>query len=539
MDSETTSTSQGTSTNLTNNSAADQQGTSAAAAGTSNGTVSRGQKRKQRKPKKLVKKKLENLTPDQRIDGLIRIKKRLIAKANHVDDEIFDLNSEEGIEKATVHLELRGRYLDEAVKMEREQRGEVVFDDSDVEDYSIEEALTTAPNPVIVYKCKLEPLNEKLTTFINQNDALLADYIMPEFDDVRRMLKEIREKGDCPLYDSPFYKHAVPKEGTQAFDDYVRKILGDVAEQIKIKRSQNLNKDLVEFSAKGRPAGVAVVEEEMPAAPEMGQPSRTTAQAIEALKTEGEIVQEKLVEEKETIEEVDDLSVINQQDDQSNDSDVVSEASSAGQAALGRNPAPDLGTSSSNQDTSGGLEHSGAEQLMNGNGGGQVAMQDDSDDIIALDSSSDSDVLGMTDEEEEDEEMGEEENEDHENEEEEEADEPSDNSSRPTMAEDRKLELVEANGHIQLVEANGHVEMVEQNREANATLENQKQGEGKQPNGEVVAASDEHVDAMEPEDTIATGESAISPPIALDMDNQGHKPVPPATTAEQEVICID
>jgi len=61
----------------------------------------------------------------------------LIAKANHVDDEIFDLNSEEGIEKATVHLELRGRYLDEAVKMEREQRGEVVFDDSDVEDYSM------------------------------------------------------------------------------------------------------------------------------------------------------------------------------------------------------------------------------------------------------------------------------------------------------------------------------------------------------------------------------------------------------------------
>ena len=99
---------------------------------------------------------------------------------------------------------------------------------------------------------------------------------------------------------------------------------------------------------------------------------------------------------------------------------------------------------------------------------------------IQLDSSSDSDVLGMTDEEEEDEEMGEEEKEDHENEEEEEADEPSDNSSRPTMAEDRKLELVEANGHIQLVEANGHVEMVEQNREANATLENQKQGEGKQ-----------------------------------------------------------
>jgi hypothetical protein len=31
------------------------------------------------------------------------------------------------------------------------------------------------------------------------------------------------------------------------------------------------------------------------------------------------------VEEKETIEEVDDLSAINQQDDQSNDSDVVSE----------------------------------------------------------------------------------------------------------------------------------------------------------------------------------------------------------------------
>jgi hypothetical protein len=63
----------------------------------------------------------------------------------------------------------------------------------------------------------------------------------------------------------------------------VRKILGDVAEQIKIKRSQNLNKDLVEFSAKGRPAGVAVVEEEMPAAPEMGQPSRTTAQAVQTL----------------------------------------------------------------------------------------------------------------------------------------------------------------------------------------------------------------------------------------------------------------
>ena len=31
------------------------------------------------------------------------------------------------------------------------------------------------------------------------------------------------------------------------------------------------------------------------------------------------------MEEKETIEEVDDLSAINQQDDQSNDSDVVSE----------------------------------------------------------------------------------------------------------------------------------------------------------------------------------------------------------------------
>jgi len=75
MDSETTSTSQGTSTNITSNSAADQQGTSATVAGTSNGTVPRGQKRKQRKPKKLVKKKLENLTPDQRIDGLIRIKK--------------------------------------------------------------------------------------------------------------------------------------------------------------------------------------------------------------------------------------------------------------------------------------------------------------------------------------------------------------------------------------------------------------------------------------------------------------------------------
>jgi len=40
-----------------------------------------------------------------------------------------------------------------------------------------EEALTTAPNPIFVYECDLEPLNEKLTAFINENDALLADYM--------------------------------------------------------------------------------------------------------------------------------------------------------------------------------------------------------------------------------------------------------------------------------------------------------------------------------------------------------------------------
>ena len=81
---------------------------------------------------------------------------------------------------------------------------------------------------------------------------------------------------------------------------------------------------------------------------------------------------------------------------------------------------------------------------------------------------------------------------------------------------------------------------LEKKRNRNSGSPLQKEFLSFQPDGEVVAASDEHVDVMEPEDSIATGESAISPPIALDMDNEGHnKPVPPATTAEQEVICID
>jgi len=35
---------------------------------------------------------------------------------------------------------------------------------------------------------------------------------MPEFDDVRRMLKEIRENEDCQVYEN-----FVPKEGTEQF----------------------------------------------------------------------------------------------------------------------------------------------------------------------------------------------------------------------------------------------------------------------------------------------------------------------------------
>jgi hypothetical protein len=39
---------------------------------------------------------------------------------------------------------------------------------------------------------------------------------MPEFDDIRRMLKEIREEGDCQVYEK-----FVPKEGTEQFGKHL------------------------------------------------------------------------------------------------------------------------------------------------------------------------------------------------------------------------------------------------------------------------------------------------------------------------------
>jgi len=40
------------------------------------------------------------------------------------------------------------------------------------------EIVNTVPNPIIIYATDLEPLNQKLTEFINKPGGYLADYML-------------------------------------------------------------------------------------------------------------------------------------------------------------------------------------------------------------------------------------------------------------------------------------------------------------------------------------------------------------------------
>lgn len=84
---------------------------------------------------------------------------------------------------------------------------------------------------------------------------------IPEFEDIKDMLNNIREKGDCPLYD-----RFVPETDTDEFGniylfftllmnsfktilvDYILKILQNIREKIQLQRSINF---LQEYDQQG------------------------------------------------------------------------------------------------------------------------------------------------------------------------------------------------------------------------------------------------------------------------------------------------
>lgn len=181
------------------------------------------------------------LTLEQKLDSSIKVKNNLINQIEDLDDADYDLSNEQDFEQSIRAMNRRNECFIKVIEMETREREYVDFDDSEITNHLLADEFSIVRRPIFIYQTDLEPLNTMLTDFINHPGGFSAEYIIPTFDDIKSMLRQIRDSGDCKIYNT-----IVPRDCTVEFDAYVTKILGDLKHIVGLKRHQNFLNDFEE-----------------------------------------------------------------------------------------------------------------------------------------------------------------------------------------------------------------------------------------------------------------------------------------------------
>uniref|UniRef100_A0A914IC11 Uncharacterized protein n=1 Tax=Globodera rostochiensis TaxID=31243 RepID=A0A914IC11_GLORO len=202
------------------------------------------------KKKRTAKKRCEQkdeLMSEQKVDKFINIRQEIETKCQEIEDEVLDINLE--LDSCVDKLRMYDQCLDQAVRLEQRLLSHVIFDD--VDDTAQQNDLIDviqSVDPIMITNSGLEPLNVKLTDFINNpvlhcidsnadtaatrsRTVTSTDHISPTFDDIKSMVEDIRAQGDCPRVDV-----LAPADNSTVYDQFVCKVLADLLDILKRKR---------------------------------------------------------------------------------------------------------------------------------------------------------------------------------------------------------------------------------------------------------------------------------------------------------------
>ncbi|KAL3111398.1 hypothetical protein niasHT_019628 [Heterodera trifolii] len=218
-----------------------------------------GKDRNVKKRSRARKEETQHMT-EERIDKFISVRQEIEAKGHEIEDEEFDLNDEACFEACVNRLNMWDQCLDNAVRLEQRLLPHVIYDDAEHEAHHNDLIdVIQHVEPVRITNSGLEPLNGKLTEFINNplnssdNEAPVLpraitgiNHVTPSFDQIKQMIEAIRTQGDCPAVDI-----LAPADNLTVYDAFVCKVLADVLDILKRQRFYT-NLELIERDARAR-----------------------------------------------------------------------------------------------------------------------------------------------------------------------------------------------------------------------------------------------------------------------------------------------